>query len=511
MGLYAFHAIGIGYVVDDAYISFRYAQNLANGEGLVYNIGQRVEGYTNFLWVVLIAGLSKCKSGIDPLVAAQVVSLLCGGATMVLLVRTSKALHPNKPWCSLIAPLLLAANTTYCAWSTSGLETTAFSFLTTLAVLLCANEFRHSRGTWLAVLAVICVALLRADGFVVFAILTVVRAVEHRRRKESIFNRYMVGWLACFVLVVGAHFAWRWSYYGYIFPNTFYAKVGSGTEQFIRGFRYVKSYLEGYGGALIVPLVLVPLIRPSAEVAIRFASLFMLGWLAYVVAVGGDGLAFHRFLVPILPLICLLVQEGIVEILRWGEAAANWVPPWRLQAGAFALAVGIAVLSASQTQRIWRHNDPEILPYRIYDNYFVGRCAAAGTWLSENTADDSIVASTPAGAIAYYSNRTVIDMLGLTDEHIAHMDVGTLGTGRAGHEKGDGAYVLAREPGYILLGNIAVGPQPMTEADIERTLCQKSEHELWKLAAFHERYELTAVKIADSGLFQYFSFYKRKP
>lgn len=51
-GLYSFTQ---RYITDDGFISFRYAQNLANGHGLVYNIGERVEGYTNFLWVLLMS------------------------------------------------------------------------------------------------------------------------------------------------------------------------------------------------------------------------------------------------------------------------------------------------------------------------------------------------------------------------------------------------------------------------------------------------------------------------
>src|SRR5438094_320890 len=54
IGLYMTHALKLGYVVDDAYISFQYARHFAHGEGLVYNVGERVEGYTNFLWVIML-------------------------------------------------------------------------------------------------------------------------------------------------------------------------------------------------------------------------------------------------------------------------------------------------------------------------------------------------------------------------------------------------------------------------------------------------------------------------
>src|SRR5579863_3651258 len=58
------------FTIDDAYISFRYAKNLARGMGLVYNAGEHIEGYTNFFWTVLLA--CGVKLGLDPVVLAKV-------------------------------------------------------------------------------------------------------------------------------------------------------------------------------------------------------------------------------------------------------------------------------------------------------------------------------------------------------------------------------------------------------------------------------------------------------
>jgi hypothetical protein len=76
---------------------------------------------------------------------------------------------------------------------------------------------------------------------------------------------------------------------------------------------------------------------------------------------------------------------------------------------------------------------------------------AAGLWLRDNTAPQTLVAAQGVGAIAFYSQRPIIDMLGLNDEHIAHVEVDNLGTGKAGHEKRDPAYVLSRAPALILV------------------------------------------------------------
>jgi hypothetical protein len=107
-------------------------------------------------------------------------------------------------------------------------------------------------------------------------------------------------------------------------------------------------------------------------------------------------------------------------------------------------------------------------------------------------------------------DRPVIDMLGLNDVHIAHAASDGSATGRIGHEKGDGKYVLSRSPEYILLGNVAVLPRPIEENEMASKLVQRSEHEIWADPEFHRRYERHSVKLSDTGVFRYFTFYRRK-
>ena len=73
------------------------------------------------------------------------------------------------------------------------------------------------------------------------------------------------------------------------------------------------------------------------------------------------------------------------------------------------------------------------------------------------------------------------------------------------------AYVLRRAPEFILMGNVAVLPFPLTPDRVREKLVLKSEHELWDDPRFHAAYEFKSVRLADTGPFQYFSFYQRKP
>ncbi len=89
-----------------------------------------------------------------------------------------------------------------------------------------------------------------------------------------------------------------------------------------------------------------------------------------------------------------------------------------------------------------------------------------GLWFRENVPPDSLLATNTAGSVAYYSRLKTIDMLGLNDVHIAHREVKTLGKGFAGHEKGDGKYVLSRKPDYVMF----VLPQGAKTHDFQATV-----------------------------------------
>ena len=177
--------------------------------------------------------------------------------------------------------------------------------------------------------------------------------------------------------------------------------------------------------------------------------------------------------------------------------------------------LGLVLLPQSQS---WHDPQSELtFPYSGYgrtylhfDNYFVDRQRLAAEWLEQHAPKDAVVAATPAGSIAYHTHLRVIDMLGLNDVHIAHTANVPIGWHRAGHEKGDGRYVLSRAPDFILLGNVAVLSKALTEADMARKLVRTSEHEIWADPAFHRDYELVTVQLEPEGMFRYFSFYKKR-
>jgi len=88
-----------------------------------------------------------------------------------------------------------------------------------------------------------------------------------------------------------------------------------------------------------------------------------------------------------------------------------------------------------------------------------------------------VLATNTAGALAYYSGLRVIDMLGLNDEQIAHRHIPSMGRGKTGHEKGDGAYVLSRKPEFIQFGSVHGSPTPQYRSG--REMARMPQFQRW--------------------------------
>jgi len=526
---YIWHAWSAYYVSDDGYIALRYVKNFVEGNGVVYNPGERVEGYNNFLWIILIATVRYLLPGADFLLISQVLGTLFGVLTIFLLIRFSRQIRTDYWPFALFAAAFVAAHPGLAAWATSGLETTMFAFLLLLAACCYAHWLRTGRGFLLSPVVFALAALTRPDGGLLFAATGVHLFFWERKRTGRWMSSGPFLWALAFAAIYVPYFLWRYDYYGYLLPNTAYAKVGSTVDQFRRGWDYLRSYLLTTGSWFLVIPILLLLVRRKRQAWFDYFSLLVAVHWIYVIYVGGDGLAFFRFLAYTAPLFYLLAQESLAGLYyRIADSFPSW-RGWRLAVPSLLVAVlllgvtmrrSVVPLVFPEQARWYEPHSGLHFPlsdegktYPWFDNYFVERLAIAARWLEANTPPDAVIASTPAGSIAFHMNRTVIDMLGLNDVHIAHSPGAfrnAPGRGRAGHEKGDGRYVLSRSPDYILMGNVAVLPFPIDEAKMESKLVLKSEHEIWDEPAFHRDYELVSVRLADRGLFQYFTFYRKK-
>lgn len=453
---------------DDAFISFRYAQNLVDGHGLVYNQGERVEGYTNFLWTLLAAGV--LALGGDLAWWSHLAGVVLGLAIVLLLFVQAVRLLP--PAWALLAALICATSQSLLLYTArgSGLETGLFALLLLLAGMAYLGRSGEalpapSRLALVGALFALA-AMTRPEGVLVGGLTGLhllatlwARGVQQAPDQPSVAQRSrplpaILALAGAFLALFLPYFLWRLSYYGDLLPNTFYAKTGGGLQQILRGLAYAGGFALSLGGPLLLVITL-PWLRDwrAALASWRGYLLPIVGaYSAYIVAVGGDHFRGERFFVPILPWLAILLADGLSAAYarifkRSGQAEAEKAKSAFSAPSLVNVLLGIAI--AAGAVAALARTDAEAETIRGLDeSVWIWR--EIGWWVADQGLPDASVAASGAGAVAYYSRHTTVDLLGLTDKHIGRLEVADMGAGVAGHEKRDPAYVLGvRRPTYI--------------------------------------------------------------
>lgn len=309
------------YVVDDAFISMRYARNLVAGEGLVYNPGERVEGYSNFLWVMASAALQACR--LPALTGIKVLGVLAALATGLLTFLLGRTLFRDRPGGSLAALLaagLVCTNTNLAVWSQGGLETALYSALIVGMCLRYEIEL-GKRGSLPVSACLFALLWLTRPEAPLYGLYFLVR----RRGRAERLGRPDLVWLAALAAVVVPYEVWGLAYYGSLFPNTHAAKIGEGLPAFERGldqfqlFPFVAS--QGWAFPALCSLGLLGClgrwrtVPAAAWVPLMSGTIFLLyAW--------RDWMPRFRFMVPILPALFLLVAHGVLELARLPRSRA---------------------------------------------------------------------------------------------------------------------------------------------------------------------------------------------
>jgi arabinofuranosyltransferase len=443
------HARLFDFVTDDAYISFRYARNLALHGQLVFNLGERVEGYTNFLWTVILAiGI---KLGLGPVALSRFLGVALGIATLAVVVRMSLRLsgEVRSRW-HLVAPLLLATMGAYACWCSGGLETQLFTFLVTLGFELALAEVARGRG-YASAAAFAFAAMTRPEGAVLFALVALFRGLTNlRRHRRLVPAKHELAWVALFLGLFVPYFAWRWQYYGWPFPNTFYVKSSGASGTWKLGAYYLRRFCEDYGVHFLAIIALLG--RAERDDSRRrdlrlLAAIVCLFFAAYVMKVGGDFMGLYRFILPVVPLAAVVLAESA---RRMHALLAPRLGAW---ASGLALAlVGAGFLVGSV------HTDRQALTFVGADNgidmpAYLKRYAEeripVGKWLGQHKQPDDFATYGGAGVIPYYSEIPGFDVFGLVDATIAH-DARMTVSNRPGHQKwGSDEYMLSRKPTLI--------------------------------------------------------------
>jgi len=314
------HAARLTWLCDDAFISFRYARHFAQGDGLVYNMGEAVEGYTNFLWTLLL-GLGM-RAGAAPEALAPTLGLLAFAGTIgVLAVAGWRAAPPPaRRWWLPVAAMGFAGLLHARIFATSGLETSLFALLLTSGGVL-AVEARATRG-WMALGLVAALATLtRPEGALLAGVALLVAAASGPGRGRAV--ALTAGPL---IALLGPWLAWKLSFYGDLLPNTWHAKAGGG-PQWSQGLRHVGLYLRTWplvgAGALAAGGLFLRRYRPINQLEAGWSGLrpplvillLTVPYAVHVMRVGGDFM-FARFCLPFTPLLLLAVELAVHRVPR---------------------------------------------------------------------------------------------------------------------------------------------------------------------------------------------------
>jgi hypothetical protein len=456
LALYVYHAFQASLSIDglpwfwlddDQMISMRYARNLVEGHGLVWNPGEYVEGYTNFGWTMVMAAAHLLPLP-DRLMALPMLALsavICLTA-VVLSARLLGAIEQRHLVLTVpITLLCIVTCTDVMFWATEGFETILVTALH-LAVVLRAIRGGPLDAKLFVPLALI--PLVRSDGMHVWlgdAILIFWLASDRRRAAAL---------LVCSLAPFAMHLMFRLAYYGEFLPNTYYLKVSGLDDRWSRGLDYVIGFCRRYS---IVLILAVGTAASLWRIDIRTRSLLttLVPPLIYSITVGGDSFGPFRFFAHVMPELFIWAAVGAAALVTAPFARVAWLA---------ALAVFVLPAFPQPIARIasaGNNGDP-------FDQVVVA------AQLRKNASPDASVAVIAAGIVPYFTRLRAIDLLGKNDAHIAHLPPRPGAT--VGHGKLDPDFSFDKLPDYVVTNRSRefardIGPgSPLPSADYVKAI-----------------------------------------
>lgn len=460
------------FIQDDAFITLRYVENFLDGKGLVFNIGEKVEGYTNFLWLLLIAIMKFIANlftiNVSLVSLTQLLSVFFSLVVLIysfvftksiikkFLYESNNSIYINI--FSLIPAFLLSHSTPMIYWGVSGMETSLFVLLTMITLNRFITGSREAVDTVFVIMSVLN-SLTRPEGILIFLLIisfSLTREIIGNRTGivsiSRLFNSKIGKEIIFYSIPVIIYLTFRIFYYGYLFPNTFYAKTGLNAEYLSRGVDYVVSGIGTnffYGILLILPAL--NFFRTNLSSVTKFYFYFIILYFVFIVLIGGDVLPVDRFILPVIPLVFVFSS---ITLYRTGSSANG-----RFIKNAILI---LFVLTFSLSGILnYNYNKSEMETKRSYEVGLVGKMSVYAEWLKRIENEKGFkpggfsVALSTIGAFSFYSGATIIDIVGLTDQFIAHNPLEVEGIDDElpvlwKERRYNAEYVLKRKPDYII-------------------------------------------------------------
>ena len=420
------------WIIDDAGISFTYARNLAEGYGLVSHPGMTpVEGYSNFLWVLLLAPFFRLAL-FDVVLTPKLISIAFVLGSFSLILKTLRTFRLSSRVTIFAALALVSMNTSFVVWTVSGLENPLYVFLVCLLLWVVVRNSQSGRipaaQAVEASLIAFCVALTRPEGIVFAGLYAVGLLIGKafgsgvgRLRKILV---HVVIYSLSFACLYAAFLTFRWFYFHDIWPNVFYAKtqptLGLDLFRFVYTYRLVLDDLaRGLLGshpwlwvvALVAPTV-IAVVRKRFTWRHAILGLFMLWTLAVYLILPRDWMGECRFATLLFPMFYCYVAvmvDACLRGLRLEPRARVWI-----SVGLFCCVAALSGLLFWGRSLAW--SSKPSFPMSEVSTYLGRRFNAYAERLGIR--NGSILAP-DAGGTLFHSRLKMHDLAGLTDRTIA--------------------------------------------------------------------------------------------
>ncbi|GHF25362.1 hypothetical protein GCM10017786_69390 [Amycolatopsis deserti] len=452
-------------VTEDAFITYRYALNLAEGRGLVFNPGERVEGYSNFLWTVVVA-IPQAIAGRGIMAVSIALGMACTVGCVVLAYLLTNRIVASAGSKSraevgrfgLLAAALTAVAGSLAAYASSGMESSLFTLLV-LATCFAVFTDHHFTAGVLAALG----TMTRPDGALVAVV--VLGSLLAGRGDRVSRPRPVVLYTAGVLVLAVPWTVWRLLYYGHLLPNTLAAKSGGALGwQLSEGLKYFADFGLAHHGLLLVAVAGATVLAlhgkagPAASSKPARHAVWLLFTIAvaytlFVVYVGGDYMAAWRFFAPVPPLLATATASatGIVLAGRATDRQDLEVRPTHQDAHRGLPLVTATLCLMSLLISVMA---PRMAPLIHTGGRYTAALAEIGDWFHARLEPGTVISTVANGAISYNAGPeiVVVDALGLTDEHIGRQGTKDNPIHVAGHISNDWEYVVnERRPSLVIV------------------------------------------------------------
>lgn len=448
---------------DDAYISFRYAKNLAGGKGLVFNVGERVEGFSNPLWTFMLAICAAIGYELEP--AARALGSFFSYVALVLSILLAKRLSKSNIVAPVAAALMLTGSTSFLLYSTSGLETAQYAIILSLCAYLAT--FKSPTARSLAIIFGSLAALSRPEGVLVTLVLWAMSILWLFMSDKSQRIKIGIGLILSVIIFLG-FFIFRYFYFGDIYPNTYYAKPANwlkGVESLSDLRKNMLNTSTGFHGGLVLAILIIGASAVSLSAGWIVTAGVILSGLIFLYYAGYDWMPFARFFAPYHPVFCaasvasifVLIDKGLAPARSFsatndvdGRALSLW---HKLVCVVLALMIGFLPQIFFELDVKRFASKASKLPYHVVNGRFVKYVAKELSKLIDSVEPYSIsIATKRVGAVGYFCPVKIDDLYGLVDKSVAQIyHKHRNSKDSSARDKEVATLILARNPEMVLI------------------------------------------------------------